>query len=597
MPKLSIIIPTFNSGAYIEGCLRSVASQTFRDYEVIVQDGCSSDDTVERIGSFRSGNPGIDIKLAIEKDRGPYDAMNKGVSRATGEWLYFLGSDDQLHDRNVLAAIFGTSGLAGANVIYGNVRVIGSSDWARANPVYGGTFDVERLLHENICHQAIFYRAAFFREVGEYNVEYLIYADWDFNMRCWSRTKFRYLEVTVAIYSAAGLSGSGCDECFRKDVASNVLTYFNLSLDDRLVNGPTFVGFAGIMVLKESRGAPRSRGASAEPSVSVVVPNYNHARFLKRRIESVLRQTYQDFEMILLDDCSTDESREILAQYADDARVRIELNEANSGSTFKQWNKGVGMARGKYVWIAESDDFADERLLERLVGLLEKDERVVYAYCRSWSVAEDDRLLNMTEPEVDARDLARWSEDYCAEGREECRLYFARNNVVANASAVVFRKAVYDAVGGADESLKLCGDWKLWAGMALRGMVAYVSEPLNYYRYHSASVRAKSARGALSLYESVHVMRWVVEQVPEARATVEGLRPYMARVGVPALMSSHVSRETKRRLYRELRAMDALSLGQVIGPVFEAIGLKIRRHWRGWMAHAGATRQAGGASK
>ncbi|HTZ73619.1 MAG TPA: hypothetical protein VMB47_06845, partial [Candidatus Aquilonibacter sp.] len=242
-------------------------------------------------------------------------------------------------------------------------------------------------------------------------------------------------------------------------------------------------------------------------------------------------------------------------------------------------------------------DYADERLLERLVRILEADERVGFAYCRSWSVAEDDRLLNLTEPVVDAADLPRWTADYCAEGKEECRRYFARNNVVANASAVVFRKAVYDAVGGADESLKLCGDWKVWAGMALRGKVAYVSEPLNYYRYHGASVRAKSVRSGLTLCETLMVRRWLVEQLPEARATVEGLRPYMARVGVPALMSSHVPRETKRMLYRELRAMGALSLGQVIGPVFEAIGLKIRRHRREWMAHAGATRQAGGASK
>src|SRR5246127_2931841 len=103
------------------------------------------------------------------------------------------------------------------------------------------------------------------------------------------------------------------------------------------------------------------------PTVSVVVPNYNHARFLPERIESILRQSYQDFELILLDDCSSDDSRAILSQYADDPRVRLEFNAVNSGSTFKQWNKGVRLARGKYVWIAESDDYADERLLQRLV--------------------------------------------------------------------------------------------------------------------------------------------------------------------------------------------------------------------------------------
>src|SRR5947208_3454309 len=100
------------------------------------------------------------------------------------------------------------------------------------------------------------------------------------------------------------------------------------------------------------------------PAVSVIVPNYNHARYLPRRVESILAQTYRDFELILLDDGSTDESRSILSEYRNDPRVKIELNERNSGSTFKQWNKGARMARGKYIWIAESDDYADERLLE-----------------------------------------------------------------------------------------------------------------------------------------------------------------------------------------------------------------------------------------
>jgi cellulose synthase/poly-beta-1,6-N-acetylglucosamine synthase-like glycosyltransferase len=77
------------------------------------------------------------------------------------------------------------------------------------------------------------------------------------------------------------------------------------------------------------------------PTVSVIVPNYNHARFLARRIDSILKQSFQDFELILLDDCSTDDSRSILSLYARDPRVRIEFNEANSGGTFKQWNKGV----------------------------------------------------------------------------------------------------------------------------------------------------------------------------------------------------------------------------------------------------------------
>ncbi|UCD50998.1 MAG: glycosyltransferase family 2 protein [Phycisphaerales bacterium] len=94
------------------------------------------------------------------------------------------------------------------------------------------------------------------------------------------------------------------------------------------------------------------------PVVSIIIPNYNHARFLVERVDSVLRQTYRDFDVIVLDDASTDESRDVLKSFAGRPEVALRFNTENSDSTFKQWNKGVELARGKCVWIAESDDFA-----------------------------------------------------------------------------------------------------------------------------------------------------------------------------------------------------------------------------------------------
>jgi glycosyltransferase involved in cell wall biosynthesis len=104
--------------------------------------------------------------------------------------------------------------------------------------------------------------------------------------------------------------------------------------------------------------------------VSVIIPNYNHADYLPARIDSVLQQTHQNLEVILMDDCSSDNSREIITRYAaQDARIRVVLNEQNSGSTFKQWNKGIALARGEYIWIAESDDVADSTFLEKFMVL------------------------------------------------------------------------------------------------------------------------------------------------------------------------------------------------------------------------------------
>jgi glycosyltransferase involved in cell wall biosynthesis len=249
------------------------------------------------------------------------------------------------------------------------------------------------------------------------------------------------------------------------------------------------------------------------PTVSVVVPNYNHARYLRKRVDSILTQTYQDFELILLDDCSTDESREILASYTSDPRVRTDFNAQNSGSTFKQWNKGVRLARGKYVWIAESDDYADEHLLKTLVTLLEAEPITVLAYCRSWDIGECDERVGFADLYLERVDREHWNKDFVSDGAEECRRFFVHGNPVPNASAVVFRRAVYEKVGGADEDLRLCGDYKLWAAMALEGKISYTAAPMNYYRTHSESVRTRSSTDWVAMAEYFYVRRWVVARV------------------------------------------------------------------------------------
>src|SRR5207342_1807970 len=100
-------------------------------------------------------------------------------------------------------------------------------------------------------------------------------------------------------------------------------------------------------------------------TISVIIPNYNHAFYLKQRIDSVIQQTYSDFEIIILDDASTDNSRDVIEKYRHYPKVKhIIYNESNSGSTFSQWQKGIELASGKYIWLAESDDVADSTFLE-----------------------------------------------------------------------------------------------------------------------------------------------------------------------------------------------------------------------------------------
>lgn len=292
------------------------------------------------------------------------------------------------------------------------------------------------------------------------------------------------------------------------------------------------------------------------PLVSVIVPNYNHARFLRQRIDSILAQTYQDFELILLDDCSTDDSRRVLQEYAGDPRVRLEFNERNSGSPFAQWNKGVRLARGKYVWIAESDDYADQRLLERLVRLLDADSEVVIAYCRSWGVCLDGKPFGFADGYVYFWDPEGWKADFCMDGRRMCQEYFCGCNRIPNASGVVFRRAIYERVGGADGSNRLCGDWKVWAAMALEGKVAYVSEPLNYFRHHGSSVRERT-RMANAALEMLVVGRWILDRIPTPSPRVARMMHRVhANAWVRSMASPRVPLKTKKEIMRLVRAID-----------------------------------------
>lgn len=315
------------------------------------------------------------------------------------------------------------------------------------------------------------------------------------------------------------------------------------------------------------------------PKVSVIVPNYNHAPFLRQRIDTILAQTFQDFELILLDDCSTDDSRSILSSYSNDPHVStVQFNEKNSGSTFKQWNKGTRLARGEYVWIAESDDYADPRFLETLVAVLDAKPHVVLATCRSWLVTADGSAQHYADSDV--RFWDRYAQGADVDGREECRNYFVHVNSVCNASSVLFRKNVYEHVGGADEKLRFCGDWKLWAAMALVGRVVYLSDPLNYYRVHRSTVSANSNNDLLSQAEHLRVARWLCRKVTPTDAARHELLQNLRWYWTSALTTSGLRLGRRCSILRDAIAIHPSETRRIIPLGLTTLRLKVLRHWR-----------------
>jgi len=237
--------------------------------------------------------------------------------------------------------------------------------------------------------------------------------------------------------------------------------------------------------------APASNATSVAPLVSVIVPSYNHEKHLPERLRTVADQTLRDIEIILLDDASSDGSLGILWEFAaNDKRARLVRNERNSGSTFRQWRRGIREARGKYIWIAESDDMAELSLLATLVARLEGDPTVAIACCQLRMMDAKGKVDGTPDEWLDELHPTRWKADFTNDGLDEIRHFLCKKNTILNASGVVFRnfKEVDELV---PESMRLCGDWLFWIRLCARGKIAYVAAPLNYWRLNTSNARSR----------------------------------------------------------------------------------------------------------
>jgi len=236
------------------------------------------------------------------------------------------------------------------------------------------------------------------------------------------------------------------------------------------------------------------------PEVSVIVPNYNYANYLKERLASILCQTFQDFELIILDDKSTDGSKEIIEEYRNHPRVsHIIYNDVNSGSPFIQWNKGVELALGKWIWIAEADDFASNTLLEKLLNNAEQYDNIVLSYCQSNRMNSVGEITGDWSDWTAELDNQLFKDGFALAGLEYVNKFLSKRNTIPNASAVIFRRDVFFKVGKVDVEIKYCSDWLFWLKILTIGEVAFCSEKLNYFRFHEKSVIATSTETQMDI--------------------------------------------------------------------------------------------------
>ncbi len=240
------------------------------------------------------------------------------------------------------------------------------------------------------------------------------------------------------------------------------------------------------------------RGAISSGKVSVIIPNYNHDRFLKERLNSVFNQSYQNYEVIILDDCSNDNSRSIIEQYRDHKKVtHVVYNETNSGSAFKQWQRGMQYATGEYIWIAESDDWCENNFLEVLVNAMEQNPDCSMAYAQSVCVDGNKKFKWQTYHNDNSAPV---------DGQAFIRQYMMYKNSIVNASMAIFRRKFVDEIPQDYTSYTYCGDWLFWIELACRGNVYVSKQSLNYFRKHDNDVTGKALATGVNLIEETRLI-------------------------------------------------------------------------------------------
>lgn len=227
--------------------------------------------------------------------------------------------------------------------------------------------------------------------------------------------------------------------------------------------------------------------------ISCVIPNYNYARFLYQRVYSVLNQQYPIYELIILDDKSSDDSIKVInrlnKKLNDIINIKIVVNEENSGSAFKQWEKGFNIATGDYVWIAEADDYVDKRFLKTVVKPVNKNPNIMISYTDTAFInSSGEIILKSIIPEIDIQNTKHWKKSYINNGMDEVIHYSYLNCTIANVSSTIIKKDNYSKFFKMSNNYRQAGDWLLYVNIMRYGNIAFSNKVYNYYRVHGNNV-------------------------------------------------------------------------------------------------------------
>lgn len=433
MPLLSIITINYNNKAGLGRTVESVVEQSARGIEFIVIDGGSSDGSKELIEKSQNHI----AYWRSEKDAGIYDAMNKGILAASGDYLLFLNSGDHLFENNTIEKIIPHL-ESGADIVYGDMKI--ESDGRMQNGFMPERLTLQHLLKDTLWHPVSFIRRELFFKYGLYDTSYKICGDYDFFFKAIvaHKASTEHVPQFISVFDMGGISSKA---------------------DSR-------------ELIKAERERAQLHSAFQnlqEGKVSVIIPAYNYGRYIAQTLESVLKQSCGNWECLIIDNGSTDNTYEVVAPFLSDERMHY-VKQDNLGVSVAR-NVGLHLAKGEFIQFLDADDLIEYNKLETEINYLKQNPGtdLVYGDMRYFKTTQPQQLFYSYA--CSDKDDKPWMSYASGSGKPLAEQFLNGNCFVI--SSPLFRKSSLKDIGFFDSSIQYNEDWDLWFRMALAGKMMH----------------------------------------------------------------------------------------------------------------------------
>ena len=394
--KVSVVIPVYNVGGYIEDAIKSVLAQTYKDIEILVIDDRGTDDSIEKVRSLMADNPNIRV-ITNPSNLGLAASRNEGLKEAAGDYIYFLDGDDMIVPDALerllsIAEKDDTDAIVfEADFIYENEEL---KEKFQSNPSkfkknYEGIYEGHDLFAEWMdlwdwmpSQPRYFYKRSFLIENDIRYIDGMLHEDEIFTFDALMNAKrIRVINEPLFIrrfradsIMTGSVSKRNVDGCLR--ILERVRNEKDNTSDKRLRDAYDF--YSG-KIAANARGKIKAV-EDYTPEVSVIIPVYNVEPYLNECIESVIRQTMNDIEIIVVDDGSTDDSLKILEDIAiTEPRLSIYKHERNLGQSAAR-NTGLMNSKGRYAYFLDADDLILPETLKELSLIADENDSDVVAF-------------------------------------------------------------------------------------------------------------------------------------------------------------------------------------------------------------------------